>query len=117
MVPGFDGQFEEATRIADLGLNVTFRSWMLLSLLGFSPRKWSGLLKTIGRRLSIILAEYREMQGIILRERVLENSVFDFRGTARLRSGGRGSYMVEEDVDPRLFSCACSFVGRRGWLI
>ena len=46
------------------------------------------------------------MQGTILRERILEDSVFSLRGQARLPQGGRSSYLVEEDAEPRpLYMC------------
>ena len=79
---------------------------MLLSLLGLSPKKWSDLLKEFDHRFPNDLAEYRAMQGTILREKILEGSVFSLRGQARLPIGGRNAYMVEEEAEPRpLFMC------------
>lgn len=101
----FDDQFEVANRVVGLGLNVTFQSWMVVSLLGLSLRKWSDLLKDLGHRLPANRAEDRSMQGAILRECILEDSVFNLRGQARLPNGGRASFLVEED-DPRpLYMC------------
>ena len=79
---------------------------MLLFSLGLSPNKWSVLLKGFEHRLPNNLVEYRTMQGAILRERILEDSVFSLRGRSRLPTGGRGSYMVEQEVEPRfLYMC------------
>ena len=104
----FDDQLEEANRVAGLGLNITFQSWMLLPLLGLSPKKWFDFLKDFNHRLLNNRAEYQAMHGAIFRENILEDSVFSLRGQARLpsESGGRHSYMVEDDCEPRpLYMC------------
>ena len=68
---------------------------MLLSLLQLLAKKWSDLLKEIGHRLPQNRREYVELQENILREKVLENSIFDLRTHARIVVGanpGRGGY-------------------------
>ena len=104
----FDSMLEEANQTAGLGLNITFQSWMLLSLLQLTPRKWSDLLKELGHRLPNSREEYVRLQEDILREKVLENSVFNLRGGGGPRdSPGARHYLVDDaEVGPRsLYMC------------
>ena len=103
----FDSMLEDANRMAGLGLNVTFPSWTLLSLLQLTPRKWSDLLKELGHRLPREQHEYVQLQRDILRERILENSVFEFRGGGGRRNApGSRHYFIDAEVAPRpLYMC------------
>ena len=86
-----DEMLGEANRVAHLGLSVTFPSWMLLSLLQLSPKKCSELFEDLQRRLLRDRAEHIGLQQAILREKVLENSIFDIRSHARNVAGAGGS--------------------------
>ena len=106
----FDNMLGEANRVAELELSITFRSWMLPSLLPLPTKKWSELLKDMQHGLLRTRREYIDLQPNIIREKVLENSIFDLRGHARNVVGadrGRGAYFSEtESVEPRpLFLC------------
>ena len=90
----FDNMLEEANRVAELELSITFQAWMLLSLLQLPAKKWSELLKDVQHRLPRTRQEYIALQQSILREKVLENSIFDLRSHARNVVGadrGRGA--------------------------
>ena len=76
----FASMLEDANRVANLGLNATFQSWMMLSLLQLTPGKWSDLLKGFGHKLPRERHEYETLEQNILRERIFENNVFDLRG-------------------------------------
>ena len=76
----FGSMLEEANAVAGLGLNVTFQSWMLLSLFQLAPRKWADVLKDLCHRLPHDRGEQLTLQRATLRERMLEGSVFDLRG-------------------------------------
>ena len=80
---------------------------MLLSLLQLTPRKWSDLLKELGHRLLREHHEYVQLQQDILRERILENSVFDLRGGGGPRNQpGVRNYFIDEETGPRpLYMC------------
>lgn len=104
----FDSMLDDANQTAGLSLNITFQSWMLLFLLQLTPRKWSDLLKVIGHRLPNSMAEYVKLQQDMLREKVLENSVFNLRGGGGQRDNpGARRYLVDsEEVGLRpLYVC------------
>lgn len=58
----FDTMLEQANRVFDLGLSITFPSWMLLSLLLLPPEKWAQLLKDMGHRFPRNRLLYVELQ-------------------------------------------------------
>ena len=111
----FDSMLEVANRVVGLGLNVTLQSWMLLGLLQLTPRKWSDLLKELGHRLPREHHEHVRLQQGILRERVLENSVFDPRGGGGPRtSPGVRHYLIDEELGPRpMYMCLGDLGGSR----
>ena len=101
---------EEANRVAEFELSVFVQFWMLLALLQLPAKRWSELLEDFHHRLPRNLVEYVEFEQAILREKVLENSIFEFRPRARNvvgASGGGGSYFSGFDgAEPRpLFFC------------
>ena len=61
----FDRMLDEANRVSESGLSVAFRSWMPLSLLQFSPKRWSQILKDLQHRLPRTRAESVELQQTI----------------------------------------------------
>ena len=63
----FGSMLDGANHVAGWGLNVTFQSWMSLSLLQFSPRKWAEPLKDLEHRLPRIREEYFILQTSMLR--------------------------------------------------
>ena len=71
----FDMQLDRANSLADLGISYPFRSWMLLSLMRMSPKRWSECLKDLGHRFPKTEIEYKNMQNAIVRERTLEIQV------------------------------------------
>ena len=97
----FDTMLDEANRISNLGLSVTFQSWMLLSLLQLPPRKWSDLLQDLGHTLPVDRDEYIALQAAILRERTFESSAVEIRGQARNIPGGSGRCFTAEEAEPR----------------
>lgn len=107
----FDNMFEDANRLAHLGLSITFQSWMLFSLLQLPAKKWSELLKGIHHGLPQTRAEYVDLQQAILREKMLEDSIFDLRGLARnvVGAGGQRSYFSHDDAAEHrpLYLCLC----------
>ena len=98
---------EEANVVLGLGLDQTFQSWMLLSLLQFLSRKWADVFKDVDHRLLNLRKEHVTLQRAMFRERIREGSVFELRCVARsIFGGGRGHYLVEDEVEPRpLFVC------------
>ena len=62
---------------AQLHFSWQFRSWMLLSILRLTTKKWMELLKEIGHRMPQNAEEYQGVKDILLRERALESSIFD----------------------------------------
>ena len=101
-----DEMLGEANGVARLGLSITFQSWMLLSLLQLIPKKWAELLKGLHHRLPANRVEHLDLQQAILREKVLENSIFDFSSHARNVAGASGSrggsYFSSDDLaEPR----------------
>ena len=99
---------EQANRVSELGLSVTFQSWMLLSLLQFPPppNKWAELLKDLGHRLPRIRVEHVNLQRAILRERALEGSALDLRQGARNIFGSWSYFSVDDASEPRpLYLC------------
>ena len=71
----FDTLLDRANRIAELGISYPFRTWMLLSLLRLSPKKWAEYLKDMGHRFPRALAEYTALQQLIVREKSIEINV------------------------------------------
>ena len=102
----FGSMLEEANQVAGPSLNHTFQSYMLLSLLQFSPRKWADLLKYLGRRLPRTRAESVDLQRGLLRDRILEGSVFELRRGIHSMPGSGGHLFVGDEVAPeQLFMC------------
>ena len=52
-----------------------FKTWMLLSVLRLTPRKWSELLKDMGHRMPQDAEEYELVKRHLEREKVLEKQV------------------------------------------
>ena len=71
----FDTMLDRANLLAELGISYPFRSWMLLSLLRLSGKKWADYLKELGHHFPRTLAEYQKMQQDIIRERTLIENV------------------------------------------
>ena len=98
--------FDETNRVSNLSLNFTFRSWMLLSLLQLSPKRWSELRKDTQRRLPHNQAEYVQLQQTILREKPWR-AAFGTRQGARNAPGSGSSsrhFAIEHELRP-LFMC------------
>ena len=89
---------EEADVVFGLGFNQIFQSWMLLSLLQLPSRKRVDLLRDFQHGLPNTRQEHVQFQQAILRDRVLESSVFDLRGGGRNVPGARGQHLVGEEV-------------------
>lgn len=102
----FDMLLEQASQASDLGLPVTFQSWMLLSLPHLPSKKWFELLNVLHYGLPRERHEYIELQQTILRECVLEGSVLDLRQGARNVLGRRSCFTIDEGSELRpLYLC------------
>ena len=92
----FDMQLDRANSLADLGISYPFRSWMLLSLMRMSPKRWSECLKDLGHRFPKTEIEYKNMQNAIVRERTLETQVCSLSNSTPQGSGS-GTYLSAEE--------------------
>ena len=76
----FDTMLEKANSMANLSISYPFRSWMLLSLLRITPKKWADYLKEMGHRFPQDEIQYKLMQDNIVREKTLETQVGQLGG-------------------------------------
>ena len=83
----FDECLDEADEQAELQISYPFKSWMLLSLLRLPTRKWSELLKDMSHHFPRNLAQYQELQQMLLREKALDVTIYDLTRT-KTHDGG-----------------------------
>ena len=81
----FDSMLDKANQLCELQISYSFRTWMIMALLRFTPRKWVELLKDMGHRFPRNHEEYKSLQNAIVREKSLEYQV------GALSRGGSGA--------------------------
>ena len=97
----FDTMLEKANEMAELGISYAFRTWMLLSVIRISPKKWSEHLKDMGHRFPNTAGEYHLLKSAIIRERALEEGITSLRSHGSDHQQHIPTYMtMEEDPVP-----------------
>ena len=85
----FDTMLDRANRLAELGISFPFRTWMLLSLLQLSPRRWTELLKDMQHHFPRNMQEYKALQNAMVRERSLEDNVHNLQDQRSVHGDGQ----------------------------
>ena len=71
----FERQLATADEFVGMRFTYEFKSWMLMSVLRLSSRKWSELLKDNGRKMPSTQEEYHKLRDDLHRERIIEETL------------------------------------------
>ena len=73
----FDHQLAIANKMAKMDFSIEFQSWMLLSVLRLTPKRWSDILKENGHKMPSTKDELDKVKQALVREKTLESQVFE----------------------------------------